>query len=306
MTTALVVDDSATDRRLAAGILKSRCGCEVLEAADVRTALESIEADLPDLVLTDLVMPGDDGLRLIEVVKEDYPLIPVIIMTARGNEEMAVKALERGASSYVPKRRLAQDLPNVVKDVLAAAKSDRTHLRLMHRAEFHRSVFALEPDPSLLAVLVSYLQKLLRTMRLYDEADRLRVGIAVEAALNNALYRGNLELDPELRERDPRQWEQLVHQRCRELPYRDRKIHVDASVTREQATYVVQDEGQGIALPEEMTPDEPPDFDRAIGRGLFLMRIFMDEVTIGDGGHRLTLIKRHRSSSSPMPASLPR
>ena len=92
MPTVLVVDDSMTDRRLAGGLLSKLPGWEVRYAEDGGDALEQIELHLPDLVVTDLNMPHLNGLELVKTIGKQYPLLPVILMTAQGSEQIAVEA----------------------------------------------------------------------------------------------------------------------------------------------------------------------------------------------------------------------
>src|SRR5262245_55145793 len=106
MTTVLVVDDSPVDRHLAGKLLEKTAGMTVVYATDGRNALDVMRQTQLDLVLTDMQMPGMDGLELVGEVRSQYPQIPVILMTAHGSEELAVQALQQGASSYVPKRNL--------------------------------------------------------------------------------------------------------------------------------------------------------------------------------------------------------
>jgi len=80
----LVVDDSASDRMLAGAILQKEPGIKVVYAADGAEALKKIEQELPDAVVTDLNMPELDGLQLVACIKQGYPLLPVILMTAQG------------------------------------------------------------------------------------------------------------------------------------------------------------------------------------------------------------------------------
>ena len=110
MPTLLVVDDVATDRLRIAGLAARWMNSNVLQAADGATALKMIEQHQPDIVLTDLHMPEMNGLQLVEAIRDQYPYIPVILMTADGSEEIAALALQKGAASYVPKRNLAQNL----------------------------------------------------------------------------------------------------------------------------------------------------------------------------------------------------
>src|SRR5713101_3144497 len=124
MAKALIVDDSAVDRRRAEKLLAKSDGLVILSAANGREALEMVARELPDVVITDMQMPEMDGLQLVEAIRSKYPAVPVILMTAHGSEELAVQALQRGAASYVPKRNLATDLPDTVESVLGISKSN--------------------------------------------------------------------------------------------------------------------------------------------------------------------------------------
>ena len=108
MSKVLVVDDSAVDRKLVGGLLDNMPGMEIAYAIHGADALAKMEQVLPDIVVTDLLMPEVDGLQLVTIVRQTYPHVPVILMTSQGTEEIAVQSLQRGAASYVPKRVLSQ------------------------------------------------------------------------------------------------------------------------------------------------------------------------------------------------------
>ncbi len=290
--TVLVVDDSAVDRRLAAGFLERNGGFQILMATNGKEALEILRQHPVDLVLTDLQMDEMDGLQLVEAVRADFPLTPVILMTARGSEEIAVQALEKGAASYVAKRRLTQDLMEIVNQVVETSDENRLQSRLMHRLSRNEFSFALSNDLGLVHSLMKYLQHTLRCVRLVDEVDRLRVGIAVEEALLNALYHGNLEVSSDLKESDPNLFDELARQRCQQEPYRNRQVYLDARLSRDEAMYVIRDEGSGFnpnALPN---PCDLENLEKPSGRGILLMKSFMDEVHFNEKGNQVTLIKR--------------
>ncbi|MFM9963717.1 MAG: response regulator [Planctomycetaceae bacterium] len=290
--TVLVVDDSAIDRRLASGLLERDGGYQILLATSGKDALQVLKSQPIDLVLTDLQMDEMDGLELVEAVRADYPLTPVILMTALGSEEIAVKALERGAASYVAKRRLQQDLMEIVDQVIANSDENRLQSRLMHRLARNEFSFVLYNDLSLVHSLVKYLQHTLRCVRLADEVDRLRVGIAVEEALLNALYHGNLEVSSLLKETDPNLFEETARQRSLEEPYSKRRIFVDAVVSREAARFIIRDEGHGFDPAILPDPCDPANLEKASGRGILLMRSFMDEIIFNEQGNQVTLVKR--------------
>src|SRR5438477_9881591 len=130
-TVVLVVDDSAVDRKLVGGLLAKRKDLQIEFATSGHEALARLAQLQPAIVITDLVMPGISGLDLVAQVVERHPEVPVILMTGKGSEEVAVKALELGATSYVPKAVLHQLLLSTVEDILEMVRQRRLHARLM-------------------------------------------------------------------------------------------------------------------------------------------------------------------------------
>jgi len=297
--TVLVVDDSPVDRRLAGGLLEKQVGCGVLYAADGRDALRQLAEQAPDLVLTDLQMPEMNGLELTAAVKGEYPLTPVVLMTAQGSEEIAAEALRRGAASYVPKRKLAEDLAPTVFRILSGAQADRSHSQLMHYLESSESTFVLDNDPALIQALVQHFQQALRCLPLGDETERLRVGVALEEALSNAYFHGNLEVGAALGKADRRAYEELAAKRRWEAPYSDRKIYVTAKISRKEAVFVVRDDGPGFDVARRAGEGGVAAAERGAGRGLVLMDSILDEVTYNAKGNEVTLVKRR----APEPAA---
>lgn len=294
MTTVLVVDDSVVDRNLVGGLLRKDSELKVEFAVHGADALAKIDVTPPGLVVTDLMMPEMDGLKLVAAIREQYPMVPVILMTSKGSEELAAQALEQGATSYVPKRILARRLLDTVHNVLAIASRQRSHVRLMGLMTRSDMTFELENDASLIGPLVSYVQQDCLQMGLCDPSECTRVSVALEEALANALYHGNLEADAELRENDETAYWTMVRQRLECSPYRDRRIHVQATLSREEATFVIADEGPGFNPANLPDPTDPANLERPTGRGILLMRTFMDDVTYNATGNTVTLTKRCR------------
>jgi CheY-like chemotaxis protein len=298
MPTILVVDDSPVDRLLVSGLLKKDGQWAIDCAVDGADALEKLRHRKYDLVLTDLVMPGIDGLELVATVHRQHPNVPVILMTSKGTEEIAVRALHAGAASYVPKRLLAQELAETVRRVLAVSSRYLVKARLLGCMTESRCTFVLGNDVSLIESLVVHLQENAIQMALCNVGEVTRVGVALEEALVNALYHGNLQVGSELRGEDDQAYYALIARRRREPPYRDRKIHVSAKLTRDEGIFVIRDEGSGFDLSKLPDPDDPSALERASGRGLLLMRAFMDDVSYDPSGSVATLIKRRKADAS--------
>ena len=105
----LIVDDEIEYQRAFSMIL-SRNGFQVLTCSDGQTALDMLAENEIDLVMTDLKMPGMDGLTLIQKVKSEYPAIELMVMTAFGSIESAVQAMKYGATGYFIKSSDPQGL----------------------------------------------------------------------------------------------------------------------------------------------------------------------------------------------------
>jgi CheY-like chemotaxis protein len=292
MAKILVVDDSLMDRTLAGKLLEKHSGWTVAHAEHGRAALAALERETFDLVLTDLQMPEMNGLELVSAVRAQHAYVPVILMTAHGSEEIAMHALQRGAASYVPKQNLARDLVETAENVLTVASAERNQQRLLECLMRTESQFLLDNDPTLIPPLLGHVRENLLRMNLCDETGLIRVTMALSEALTLAIVQGNLEIDPGLRDKDERSYQQLITDRRRQKPYRDRRVHVVAKELLHEARYVVRHEGPGFDMAYQPDPEAPALFDKVSDRGLLLVRTFMDEVTHNETGNELTLVKR--------------
>lgn len=291
MTTILVVDDSTVDRTLAAGLLAKQANWEVLQAADGKSALSIIKASVPDVVVTDLQMPEMNGLELIASARKTHSTVPFVLMTSKGSEEIAVEALQSGASSYVPKRSLSTMLVDTLQRLLAAKQETQQHSELMNRMKERFEAFDLENDVSLLMALSRHLQSLLADSWGLERTDRLRVGTALEEALLNAMYHGNLEVSSELKEQDHQAFYNLAEQRRQADPWIHRRLHVRIWLTAHQAKFVIRDDGGGFDPKKLPDPTDPENLARPYGRGVMLMRAFMDDVAYNQSGNEVTLVR---------------
>ncbi len=130
--TILIVDDEPIVRDVVARYLEND-GYRILEAGDGDDARVLIEADAPSLVVLDVMLPGTDGLTLCRWIRTRGN-IPVIMLTARGDEADRVVALDLGADDYVTKpfspRELAARVRSVLRRTAAAAPPGATRLEL--------------------------------------------------------------------------------------------------------------------------------------------------------------------------------
>lgn len=185
MARVLVVDDEEGIQRTTAMLLEA-AGHEVETVGDVKAARARLAARAFDVVLTDIVMPGEDGIRLLEIVRAEAPLTQVILTTGEPTVETAADALRLGAFDYLPKPLRKEALYRVV----AKAAREKTLLEQnealhednrRHREELERLVEA-------------------RTSELRGTAEELRRAVA---RLATTLDSTTLALSMALEMRDP-------------------------------------------------------------------------------------------------------
>ena len=126
--TILIVEDEAKMRRLLELNLGDD-GFQTLSAEDAETGLKLLQNGAVDLVITDLKLPGMNGLDFLQAVKRFQAALPVIVMTAFGTVETAVEAMKAGASDYVLKPFSLDEMRMVVHKEL-----DVQRLRVENRS----------------------------------------------------------------------------------------------------------------------------------------------------------------------------
>jgi DNA-binding response OmpR family regulator len=129
MPRALVVDDDPTVREVVASYLE-RAGLDVDQAADGDHALSCARARPPDVVVLDLMLPGIDGLEVFRRLRGQRGDLPVVMLTARGDEADRVLGLEVGADDYVTKPFSARELVLRVQSILRRVASDQAGIGL--------------------------------------------------------------------------------------------------------------------------------------------------------------------------------
>ncbi len=120
---------------------------------------------------------------------------------------------------------------------------------------------------------------------------RVRVSIALQEGLNNAPFHGNLGLTAAQLKSEQSIAQSLIERRRGEAPYAARKVHVRAELAADAASFTIRDEGAGFAH-AELEAKLVAEQTRDAGRGLVLIRTFMDDVSFNAAGNQLTMTKR--------------
>lgn len=302
MARVLLVEDSPT-QAVEIRMLLEEGAHEVRHVANGRIALDVLADEVLDLVVTDLEMPEMNGLELVESMRLDFMHIPAILVTARGSEELAAQALQKGAAGYVPKNHLQSLLNDTITDVLGVIRTDASFAKLIAKLKKNVFVFDLPNDADLISPLVGLLMQVVSGMELLGGTDLVRLGMAIEHALINAMYRGNLALGPSVT--PPHRalvyddaTSDLIERRKSETPYMDRLVHVEATASEDEVRVLIRDCGKGFNTSKLPDAADPKVLDSDSGRGLVLMKSFTDELIFNEKGNEVTLVKKVKKAST--------
>ena len=119
--TVLVVEDQDSARESLAELLRGE-GYEVHEAADGNSAIALVDQHDLDVVLTDLMMPGSDGIAVLRHIRDVSPQTLVVLMTAHASVETALEAIRLGAQDYLLKPLIFEDVLRKVQHLMAHRK----------------------------------------------------------------------------------------------------------------------------------------------------------------------------------------
>ncbi|TWU19319.1 ATP-binding response regulator [Allorhodopirellula heiligendammensis] len=304
MARILLVEDSPT-QAAQIRILLEAANHDVGHALNGRLALEELHSRSFDIVVTDLEMPELNGLQLVEQMRDDFSHVPSILVTGHGSEELAAEALQLGAAGYVPKNRIDEMLNNTIVDVLGVIRTDASYAKLISTLRKNVFIFELPNDPMLISPLVGLLMQVSSGMELLPSIDMVRLGVAVEHAVANAMVHGNLQipLDQCPSHHDLARYGEMspaMQQRIKESPYCDRTVRVEAIAQTDQVRVIVTDQGDGFdttTVPKKGQFDPKSlseDCEAPHGQGFILMTSFVDELVYNEKGNQVTLVKRCR------------
>ena len=285
--TLLVVADNPDTQTVILEQAKAK-GHSVISASTPALGLTTFDMTQPDIVITDLFLPEQDGIMLVKQICERRPSCPVVLLTDAGQIESTMEGLRAGALDYVQQPIHEEAFAYVLQRAIHSLPASVDDVAGVERLEY---VLVMGPDPSYVESTVTWLIQ--GTAMGLVEARQLHLRAALQELVMNAVEHGCLELRSfdkiEAMAKD--EYEELIQRRRQEARFRNRRVTIRAIYDKRQQilTYQIIDEGKGFNWKSRMNLrlDACPT-DHASGRGIFLAHSFFPGITYNDRGNEVT------------------
>jgi CheY-like chemotaxis protein len=286
----LVVDDNMQVRKLFSIYLEDE-GHQVDTANDGQEGWEIVSNSgiSYDLVFVDIRMPNMNGLELLEKIKLNSFDLPVIIMTGHADADLVLQAFKLGAFDFLTKPFEYEPLLDIIEKIeyLQTDKLEQTFI-----SQFCEIMvtYSIPSQTKNIKSLIPALQNHYQLLCALNRQQIHRMASCLFEAVNNAIVYGNLGLNPRLKtESLEKFWEKVKEKEA--LPEMfDKKVTIKGTFSASMLKFEVEDCGPGFNYKIIPAMTDP---SAAVpgGRGLFIVRAFMDEVSWNEKGNCITMIK---------------
>lgn len=287
----MIVDDDAITLDLIENILQT-AGYETRTASDVRMGFSVYEDFRPDLVITDIEMPGMNGLELLSAIRNRGTETIILVVTGNGNKEYAIQALRSGANNYLYKpidQNILLSLVANYSSLIEARLREKAVTRFITQSKLE---VTLNNSNDLTYSIVEYLVAQAEGFLAPDDLPMLRMGLI--ELITNAIEHGNLGITYEMKSKALESldgYTQLIAERMADPRYAQRCVTIKSQIDREGCEWIIRDEGEGFdwqAIPNEMDAET---LYASHGRGIFISRLQFDRMEYNHKGNEVRVVK---------------
>lgn len=291
-TKILIVDDEAILRNLLVRFIR-KIGYEPIETEDGEKAIELFRLTHPEVVISDVMMPKMDGITLLSEIKKIDPQVIMILMTGFGNEDMVIRALRGGATNFFKKPFNFNDLADVINTTLKY-KSELDTTTYASRALVEEiKKFEIETTQADIYPIIN--QICVNFRNVFPDSEIINLKIGIEEMLTNAIEHGNLGITYEEKNKaiEKGTFGRLLEQRMKEKNNQQKKIYLHSRLNKDHVEICIRDEGKGFNW-RSLSEPSPENLLSYNGRGIFLTKIFYDEVKFNERGNEVVIVKRRK------------
>ncbi|RMG42978.1 MAG: response regulator [Candidatus Dadabacteria bacterium] len=289
----LYVDDDPITRRIIETLSK-QSGWEYDVVTDGHTALARLSEHTYDVIITDLVMPGINGVELVRNLRSSSAAHEIIIVTERASTDEVIGFLREGASDFIQKPLDRDTLENAVKRALSGVREKAVDKEVYGGIVNERTFYRFRTDNLAKIKMPLHVAERLYEAGRIDLGEKLRLVLAFQEALTNSIEHGNLELlsewKDEVDDRGLDKYSLVKRERLKDESYAARELTVLIEVADNKLRIVITDQGQGFEPPDDFKQGNVCSL-KSHGRGLGIIQSCMNEIRYHDGGRTIEMIK---------------
>ena len=290
MKKILIIDDEKPVRDVL-NIALVEEGYESLQAPSGEQGIELFKSSNPDIVITDVMMPGIDGIEVTKRMRAHRDDIDVVVMSGFGTEELVVNALRAGASNYIKKPIVFDELFKILDDIIFKRENRKRYEISREIVEREHKSIVIGNDVSKVWGAVN--QILFNVQAAIDTVSLEGICIGLYELLINAIEHGNLGITFEEKS-DALQsstYTELLKNRMQQADTDGKVVRIESDYTPSAISISIRDQGNGFDLSDLPNMKDAGSLLLDHGRGILLANLFYDSVDYDEPGNCVRISK---------------
>jgi serine/threonine-protein kinase RsbW len=268
MSKILVIDDEVEICELLQVALEM-AGHQVTTSQSAPDALECLEHQEYDFVIIDMIMPEISGLEMIQLINERYPRTLTILTTGLQAQDVIQQALKQGAYNFVSKPFSLEEIKNII-NMGNRARSSPSRRKSIQKYMTQDLQFVLPSRKNLMEEVAATIANLAQTPGFPEKLVAMNIPLTVDELFLNAVIHGNKENE-------------------------NKTVTITVNIDIERITITIADQGDGFDWNRVLSRSTPADLENENGRGIFLVKHYVDHIKYNDTGNQVTVtISRNR------------
>lgn len=296
MKILILEDDHASRTYLTSLLSLNNYDCKAAENGE--EGLEIFDEFRPDIILSDIQMPRMSGLEFLQTIRRDNSDAIVIMITAYGSEDYAIKAFRDGANNYLKKPIYEDELLALLRkyEPIIRQKSITNSIpSLVLQRSF---TMKFDSDVDLIPAVVDFLIE--ETGSMFSKDELINVELGLVELIMNAVEHGNLNITPKEKTKalELNNLHELYVERMADERYKDRKVTVLYNQNNESCEWMISDQGNGFDYEDLPDPTSSDNLLDMSGRGIFISKFMFDTLEYMGKGNIVKIKKTHKIKES--------
>ncbi len=290
MKKILIVEDEYPVRDVLK-IALSENGYMVYEAENGKQGIQMFIDNIPDIVLTDVKMPGISGIEVTKKIKEAQPDADVVIMTGYGSEELVIEAIRAGATNYLKKPVSFDELFNIFDHIIFKRENRKRFEVIKEGVIYEKKTVTINNDISKIWGIVN--QVLYNIPPVLGEKTIEGLKLGLYEILVNAIEHGNLGITAKEKEESLKNtsYSDLMNSRMNMANEKNRTVMIHSVYEVKKLTIEIIDQGVGFNYKELKTLADTETLMGIHGRGIILTSLYYDKLEFKGPGNTVVLEK---------------